>query len=119
MHDEQLRSVLAGWPGVSCDLKWDHDRTWSVGGKLFAVLALDGPKRGQLSFKVDNSRFLELTDLPGVHPAPYLARAHWISLAPGHPLSAAEVEALLRQSYRLVRAKLPKRVREALPELAE
>lgn len=117
MREEALAEVCGAWPGVSCDLKWDHDRVWSVGGKMFCVLALDGPKRGQLSFKVDNERFLELTDLPCVHPAPYLARAHWISLGPGHPLSDENVEQLLRDAYCLVRGKLPKKIRDALPPL--
>jgi predicted DNA-binding protein (MmcQ/YjbR family) len=114
MHDEALSALCAKWPGVSRDIKWDHDRVWSVGGKMFAVLALDGPQSGQLSLKVDNERFLELTDLPGVHPAPYLARAHWISLGPGHALSDDDVEGLLRDSYRLVLERLPKRIRESL-----
>lgn len=119
MHDEQLTAICGSWPGVSADIKWDHDRAWSVGGKMFAVLALDGPQRGQLSMKVDNSRFLELTDLPGVHPAPYLARAHWVSLSPGHSLPPEQVEAMLRDSYRMIRAKLPKRVRDTLAAFVE
>ena len=31
-----------------------------------------------MSFKVEDERFLELTDRPGIIPAPYLARAKWI-----------------------------------------
>ncbi len=115
MRDEALGRLCGDWPGATCDIKWDHDRVWSVGGKMFCALALDGPKRGQLSFKVDNERFLELTDLPGVHPAPYLARAHWISLGPGHPLGEDAVTGLIRDSYRLVLGALPKkRQREVL-----
>ena len=119
MHDEELAALCAHWPGVDADIKWDHDRVYSVGGKMFAVLALDGPGSGRLSVKVDNERFLELTDLPGVHPAPCLARAHWISLSPGHALPAEAVVALLRDSYQLVRGKLPKKIREALAALGD
>lgn len=120
MHDEDLAALCAHWPGVAADIKWEHDRVYSVGGKMFAVLALDGPGRGRLSVKVDNERFLELTDLPGVHPAPYLARAHWISLSPGHALGADAVEGLLRDSYRLVLRALPKkRQRDILGDAPE
>ncbi|MCK7594735.1 MmcQ/YjbR family DNA-binding protein [Pseudomarimonas salicorniae] len=114
MHEDQLARLCRGLPGATTDIKWDHDRVWSVGGKMFAVLVLDGPQSGRLSFKVADDRFLELTDLQGVHPAPYLARAHWISLSPGHVLSDGEVEALLKGSYELVRSRLPKKLRETL-----
>ena len=45
---------------------------------MFAVFfPADGPARS-VSFKCEPARFLELTDVPGIVPAPYLARAHWV-----------------------------------------
>lgn len=114
MHDEDLAAICGSWPGVTADIKWDHDRVWSVGGKMFCVLALDPAKRGQFSVKVDAGRFLELTDQPGIHPAPYLARAHWVSLSPGHRLSPDEVRGLVRGSYELVLATLPKKTQREI-----
>ena len=32
-----------------------------------------------ISFKVDDDRFLELTDRDGIIPAPYLARVKWVT----------------------------------------
>jgi predicted DNA-binding protein (MmcQ/YjbR family) len=63
---------------------------------------------------VGQERFLEFTDRPGIIPAPYMARAHWISLTHPDALSAAERDALIRGSYDLVVAKLPKKTRLAL-----
>ena len=76
----QLEALCRHWPGVTRDTKWGVDAVFSVGGKMVAVMPSDGSGGGRLSFKVADDRFLELTDQPGIIPAPYLARAHWISV---------------------------------------
>ena len=76
------RKFAAGLPGASEDIKWGADLVYSVGAKMFCVFLLEGNRVGghtkSCSFKVDNDRFLELTGVPGVVPAPYLARAMWV-----------------------------------------
>lgn len=76
----QLDALCGHWPGVTRDTKWGVDMVFSVGGKMFSVMPSDGSEGGRLSCKVADERFLELTDQPGIVPAPYLARAHWISI---------------------------------------
>src|SRR5690348_5350600 len=73
MDIDELRKVCSAWPGVSQSVKWEDDLVFSVGAKMFAVTALRGPHKGRMSFKVDRDRFLELTDQPGLVPAPYMA----------------------------------------------
>lgn len=114
MHDDVLLRLAGSWPGVTADIKWEVDRVLSVAGKMFCALALDGPKKGQLSFKVDAERFLEFTDRPGIHPAPYLARAHWVSVAPLSQPGEAEMRQWLADSYALVASKLPAKTRREL-----
>ena len=41
MTAAKLRKALLAWPGVTEDIKWGHDRVWSVGGKMFCVLPDD------------------------------------------------------------------------------
>ncbi len=106
MKPESLRALVGAWPGVTEDIKWGADLVFSVVGKMFCVL--DTGESGRLSFKVEDERFLELTERPGVIPAPYLARARWVSVIEPRALAEAELHALLRRSYELVRAKLPK-----------
>jgi predicted DNA-binding protein (MmcQ/YjbR family) len=107
MRPAALRKLLSAWPGVTEDVKWCNDLVSSVGGRMFCVTdARDG---GALGFEVDAGRFLELTDRPGIVPAPYLARAQWVQLA-DDALQASELRALLRRSYELVRAKLSKKL---------
>ena len=54
-------------------------------------------------------QFAELTERPGVIPAPYSARAHWVALESEDALPRAEIRELLGQSYGLVLARLPKK----------
>jgi predicted DNA-binding protein (MmcQ/YjbR family) len=67
-----------------------------------------------MSFKCDDETFAELCEREGVMPAPYMARAKWVSLQRWDTLSDREVKPLLADAYRLVREKLPKKTQAAL-----
>jgi len=114
LDEDQLGLLCSGWPGVTRSIKWEVDLVYSVANKMFAVYCTLGPERGRISFKVDNERFLELTDQPGFMPAPYMARAFWVLLTDYSVLSRAQFEAFLRRSYELVVEKLPKKTQAAL-----
>lgn len=114
MDIEQLRGICAAWPGVSDSIKWEDDLVFSVADKMFVVTALRGPHRGRLSFKVDADRFLELTDQPGMMPAPYMARAFWVSITEPERFADADIAAFVRRSYELVRSGLSKKMQAKL-----
>jgi predicted DNA-binding protein (MmcQ/YjbR family) len=116
MNDKQLTRLSATWPGVTSDVKWDDDLIFSVAGKMFCGLCLSGTEKGKLSFKVEPERFLEFTDRAGFRPAPYLARAHWVTMDDPGVIPRAELDALLRRAYELVRAKLPKKTQRELAD---
>jgi predicted DNA-binding protein (MmcQ/YjbR family) len=108
MTIETLRTLCAAWPGVTEDIKWGSDLCFLVGGKMFAVVNLERPH--QLAFKCTPEQFGELSERPGLKPAPYLARAMWVQEeALGETLDRRELEPLLITAYEIVRAKLPKR----------
>jgi predicted DNA-binding protein (MmcQ/YjbR family) len=111
---DALRRVCAGLPGATRDIKWGADEVYSVGAKMFAVFGVDAGRTTGMSFKVDEARFLELTDRDGITPAPYLARAHWVALAPMAAITSAEARELVVRSHALVLAKLPRKLRDAL-----
>ncbi|WP_248798508.1 MmcQ/YjbR family DNA-binding protein [Pseudomonas sp. MWU13-2105] len=99
-------------PGAREDYKWGGVRVFSVAGnKMFAVQGLRGDS---LAFKVDQELFLGHVDRPGIGPAPYLARAHWIIMDSPYPLGCEELQGLIQRSHQLVVAKLPKRVQVGL-----
>jgi predicted DNA-binding protein (MmcQ/YjbR family) len=111
MNFDKAIKLCRSLPGATEDIKWGADRVFSVGGKMFAAMAENQPDG--LSFKVDDERFLELTDRPGIIPAPYLARVKWVRAGAG-ALDDAELAALLRRSHALVLAKLPKKLQKEI-----
>jgi predicted DNA-binding protein (MmcQ/YjbR family) len=113
MTVESIRRWCLALPGVTEDIKWDDDLVFSVGGKMFCVAMLEPPHR--LSFKCDDEALAELIERDGIIPAPYLARAKWVSLeAFDAPMEWKELESRLRDSYDLVKATLTKRAQAAI-----
>lgn len=111
MNLESLRAFCLSLPGATADIKWGQDLVFSVGKKMFCAVNTEPPH--QFSFKTTANDFAELVEREGMRPAPYLARAMWVQEEQlGETLDRAERERLLRQAYELVRATLPKRLRE-------
>lgn len=116
---EWVRKYCLAMAGATEQVQWEYDLVFKVGGKMFAVMPLEpGRTRHEewpwISFKATPEEFAELTERPGVRPAAYLARAKWISLESEEALPREEVERLLRKSYELVVAKLPKKAQERI-----
>ncbi|MNL07289.1 hypothetical protein D3C87_1279610 [compost metagenome] len=112
MSEEDVAQFCLALPGAREDYKWGGVRVFSIAGnKMFALQNLRG---ASLAFKVDKDLFLGHCDRPGIHPAPYLARAQWIIMATPYPLGAEELQDLLRRSHQLVVRKLPKRTQVGL-----
>jgi predicted DNA-binding protein (MmcQ/YjbR family) len=114
MNFDALRKFCTTLPGATVDIKWGADECHCVGGKMFAVFLLARGRGATVSFKCDPSRFLELTDVPGIAPAPYLARAHWVQVAGAGALTDAQARELVARSHALVFAKLTRRDRDAI-----
>jgi predicted DNA-binding protein (MmcQ/YjbR family) len=108
------RKLAAALPAATEDIKWGADLVYSVGGRMFCIFLLDGQRPTTCSFKVDAERFLELTGVAGVVPAPYLARSHWVQLSTGHALPKAELDALVCRSHALVAARLTRKLQSGL-----
>lgn len=110
MNRTQIRKTCLSLAGTTEETLWKKDLVFKVGGKMFACYDDSEQSTGRFSFKVDDERFLELTDQPGILPAPYLARAHWVLVDPKKaPLDKTELGDLLRRSYELVFKKLTKK----------
>lgn len=113
MDFEAAKVLCRSFAGCTEDIKWGADIVFSVGEKMFAVTGSATPAEG-MSFKVEEDRFLELTDRPGIIPAPYLARAKWVYVTREAKLSDQEAAELLRRSYELVLAKLTKKLQREI-----
>ena len=108
-----VRHYCLGLPHTTEDVKWENNLVFSIGKKMFAVVALE-PGGTWLSFKCTPEELAELSERPGCRPAPYLARASWIALDHPDALDAQDVERLLSQSYELVFSKLTKKLQREL-----
>src|SRR5882762_9341267 len=113
MNVDWLRELCLSFPGAVEQIQWGSDLLFKVGGKMFAATPLE-PAPVCLSFKASPEHFAELTERPNVIPAPYLARAQWVTLQTWDALPAHELARLLRDSYDMVFAKLPKKIRDAV-----
>jgi predicted DNA-binding protein (MmcQ/YjbR family) len=108
-----LRNVCLPLPGATEQIQWGNDLLFKVCGKMFAIAPLE-PAPVCLTFKCSDESFAELTERPKIIPAPYLARAKWVALESPDAMTRGELSELLRTSYELVFAKLPKRAQEEL-----
>ena len=104
-------------PAATEDRKWGDHPVFSVAGKMFCIFSDELPLLEQVSIAADPERFLELTEQPGISPAPYLARYHWIAVSAQSNLSSAALHLLIEAGYRRVLSKLPKA--KQAPILAE
>jgi len=106
---DTVRSICRALPRVTEDIKWAHDLCFCIGGKMFAVVDLERPHA--IAFKCAPEVYGELIERPGIVPAPYMARNMWVQEQElGEALERQELEALIKTSYELVAAKLPKRL---------
>jgi predicted DNA-binding protein (MmcQ/YjbR family) len=114
MNLDWIRDYCMSLPHARESLQWGDSLVCKVAGKMFAVLNLDPGRQRRLSFKCTPEKFYELTEMPGIVPSPYLARSHWVAVEQMSALRSSEWQDLIRVSYELVFAKLPKRVQAEL-----
>jgi predicted DNA-binding protein (MmcQ/YjbR family) len=118
MTYDAVTKHLLSLPGATLSIQWGDDHIFKVGGKMFAGMG-PKPKKGQtdrlgISFKADDLSFELLTKKRGIVPAPYMARAKWVSLDTLTRLPDKQLEVYLTRAHALVAQKLPKKTRAAL-----
>lgn len=113
MDIEWLRKRCLSLPHTTENVAWEDHLVFKVGGKMYAITSFE-PDQRWLAFKCTEDDFARLVEQPGIIPSPYLARAKWVSLETNRVLPPDEVSLLLRRSYDLVLAKLPRKTRESL-----
>ena len=110
MTFEEFKQFCRTLPGTTEDIKWEDHLTFCVGEKMYAITSLS-EQPAPLSIKADEDTFDRMTAMPGIIPAPYLARYKWIRLERLDVIDDALLRDLIRESYQLVFNKLPKRLR--------
>ncbi len=108
MDIEAIRRCCLAFPHATENVQWGYDLCFKIDGKLFAITPLE-PAPVRLSFKASPENFAELCERPGIIPAPYMARAQWVALQQLNAVPDSELRELLRESYKMVFARLPKK----------
>jgi predicted DNA-binding protein (MmcQ/YjbR family) len=114
MRLEHLRTFALALPHTTVVKQWGECLVFKVAGKMFLIVSLDGTLAEGLTVKCTPEEFDALTDIDGIGQAPYCAKRHWVKASDLDALPAREFERLIRRSYDLVVAKLPKRTRAGL-----
>ncbi len=114
MNAASIREYCINLPHVTEVVQWGGHLVLKVGGKMFAIVALEPQDDVVLSFKATSDQFYELQEWPGIVPAPYLARSQWLALQRFDAVRDDELKELLATAYRIIFEKLPKRMKEEL-----
>lgn len=113
MDIEAVRKYCLSLPHTTEGIQWGNNLLFRIGKKMFAIMALDASPVS-MSFKCTPEEFAELVEQEGIIPAPYLARTGWVMLENLDAVPRAELKRLLKNSYDMVAAKLPKKARAEL-----
>jgi predicted DNA-binding protein (MmcQ/YjbR family) len=113
MNIEDLQHICKAMPHVTEDVKWGNDLVFSVAGKMFCVVGLEGSPT-TASFKVTEEEFEEMSTRPGFKPAPYVAKYKWVYIDDINKMKMKEWKQYLKQSYDLVKEKLAPKIKKQL-----
>jgi predicted DNA-binding protein (MmcQ/YjbR family) len=91
---------------------WVGDK--AIGGKMFALVNLDGDGKAVISYSAGPERYSELLEIEGIIPAPYMARIFWVAAERWNVFRTSEWEQELSTAHTLTFNKLPPRTRAVL-----
>lgn len=114
MNIEWIRAYCLSLPHTTEDIQWGESLLFRIARKIYAGVDLEGKGPALLVFKTTPADFAELIEVEGVIPAPYTARNHWVALTRLDALPRAEIRSRIRQSYELVRSRLPRKTQREL-----
>jgi predicted DNA-binding protein (MmcQ/YjbR family) len=106
---DAIREYCLSLPDTTENIQWQDVLLFRIGGKIFVMVNLNPAGSDRIAFKCDPETFAELLEREGARPAAYVGRFQWIGLRDFNVLPAAELRALIRASYEMVKAKLPKK----------
>lgn len=110
---ESLRAKALSLPGTAEDLKWGNNLCFTVGGRIFLIMALDEVPP-VITFKSDAEESSRFQELSGVRKAAYLGRYHWLSAVSPDVFTPQQWEEIIARSYQRIVSRLPCKIRRTL-----
>lgn len=106
-----VKEHCSRYPGASSKLSGSPANvlTYSVGGKQFAYFKTSEPEQWRFSICTTPERFLELTDVPGIKPARFMARFRWVTIVDVDTVPDDYLQELISWSYAKALSGLSKR----------
>ena len=110
MDTRRLKDLCSRFPGATSRLHGPPGNVlvYSVGGKTFAYFKASDPEKWRFSIRVTADRFVELTDVPGIKPARYMGRYHWVTIVDVRSVPAEYLGELVEWSYQKALGSLSK-----------
>ena len=96
-----VKELCSRYPGVSSKLFGPPSNVlvYYAGGKKFAYFKTSDPEKWRFSICTAPERFLELTDVPGIKPARYMARFRWVTIVDVSTVPTDYLQELIEWSY--------------------
>ena len=101
MDVASVKEFCARLPGATSKLYGQPSNVlvYYAGGKKFAYFKTSEPEQWRFSLRTTPERFLELTDVPGIKPARYMARFHWVTIVDVGTVPADYLRELIEWSH--------------------
>ena len=118
MNIEEFHQLCTLWPGVTEHFPFDKDTlVFKVGAKMFALASLAEWEKGNPSanLKCDPERAIALRlEYNGITPGYHMSKVHWNTVSACADVPPTLFRELIRESYELVLAGLPKKIRDEI-----
>jgi len=114
MTPKQIDKFCASLPAATRTVQWEGVIVFKVGARMFCLIAPADHSVGRISFKSPPEHYDALSRSPGFRPAPYLARAKWVSVDDPKALTDAEMKAYIKRAHAVITAALPKKTQKEL-----
>ncbi|PCI32014.1 MAG: hypothetical protein COB54_08180 [Alphaproteobacteria bacterium] len=115
MTREEFDQFCKGLKSTTNVIQWGNASVWKIGGKIFAICSHWGPGEQQkISFKCSDLSYQILCELPGIAPAPYLARSKWVQITTEDAMSDDDIQAYMVTAYDIIAKKLTRKIRAEL-----
>lgn len=117
MYLDEVREYCLSLPGAEESLPFDESTlAFKVGNKIFAITDIDDFEYVNVKFNPEKA--IELREMypDKVIPGYHMNKKHWNSLVMDAGLPPKKVKEWILDSYNLVVAGLPKKVRKTIPK---
>lgn len=114
MRYADIEAHCLALPGVTKEHPFGDSDVFKVGGKMFALISVQDGRPAGVWFKAGQTSAAILTQIEGIRPCPYLARAHWVAMDGLKALKPGELREYLSRAHALVASGLSKKKQREL-----